>query len=229
MDELFTRSFGQSLLQFDGGYNEMRAWTFDVEDRDHEVVAKAAVSGFEASESDVRFKNGSSPLVVRGHAGVGKLLAGRRPAVGWHDWVTQSLVEGRRMMRKWMAAVGLVVCGLLVAGCEVASSAGKKAEEGAKKAAGQAKEAAKEAKESAKEAVDAARVAVLKPIQEVLPKIEEKIKGLSGETATKAKEKLADFTKLLEQFKSAAPDKWESLKDGLIKAFNELKKLVGMD
>jgi hypothetical protein len=128
-----------------------------------------------------------------------------------------------------MAGVGLVVCGLLVAGCEVASSAGKKVEEGAKKAASQAKEAAKEAKESAKEAADAARVAFLKPVQDALPKIEEKIKGLSGETATKAKEKLADFTRLLEQFKSAAPDKWEALKDGLMKAFNELKKLVGMD
>jgi hypothetical protein len=128
-----------------------------------------------------------------------------------------------------MAAVGLVVCGLLVAGCEPASSASKKAEEGVKKAAGQAKEAAKEAKEAAKEAADAARVAFLKPIQDALPKIEEKVKGLSGETATKAKEKLADFTKLLGQLKSAAPDKWESLKDGLMKAFNELKKLVGMD
>jgi hypothetical protein len=34
---------------------------------------------------------------------------------------------------------------------------------------------------------------------------------------------------LLEKFKSAAPDKWESLKEGLVKAFDELKKLVGLD
>lgn len=48
-------------------------------------------------------------------------------------------------------------------------------------------------------------------------------------SATKAKEKLEQFKQLLEQFKSAAPDKWESLKDGLMQAFTELKKLVGID
>ena len=119
------------------------------------------------------------------------------------------------MTRIWMAAVASVLCGLLVAGCEKASSAAKKIEEGAKKAAGQAKEAAKEAKESAKEATEAAKVAVLKPIEEALPKIEEKIKGLKEESATKAKAKLEEFKKLLEQFKAAAPDKWEALKDVL--------------
>ena len=79
-----------------------------------------------------------------------------------------------------------------------------------------------------KEAADKARLAVIKPMEEELPKIEEKIKGLSGESATEAKEKLAAFKKSLEQFKSAAPDKWESLKDGLLKQFEELKKLVGL-
>ena len=44
------------------------------------------------------------------------------------------------MMRTWMASVGLMVCGLLVAGCTPASNATKKIEEGTKKAAGQAKE-----------------------------------------------------------------------------------------
>jgi DNA anti-recombination protein RmuC len=166
------------------------------------------------------------------------------------------------MMRTWMASVGLVVCGLLVAGCDSTNSAAKKVEEGAKKAAseategakkaageakevakqaageakevakqaaGEAKEVAKAAKEKAKEAADAAKLAVLKPVEEALPKIEEKIKGLSGESATKAKEKFEEFKKLLEQFKSAAPEKWESLKAGLMKSFDELKKLVGID
>jgi hypothetical protein len=133
------------------------------------------------------------------------------------------------MTRIWKAGVAFVLCGLLIAGCEKASSAAKKVEEGAKKAASQAKEAAKDAKESAKEATEAARVAVLKPIEDALPKIEEKIKGLKEESATKAKAKLEEFTKLLKQFKAAAPEKWEALKDGLMKAFEELKKLVGMD
>jgi hypothetical protein len=76
----------------------------------------------------------------------------------------------------------------------------------------------------AKEAVDAAKLAVLKESEDVLPKIEEKIKGLTGETATKAKEKLEEFKKLLEEFKSAAPGKWESLKEELMNKFAELKK-----
>jgi hypothetical protein len=133
------------------------------------------------------------------------------------------------MVRTWMAVVALATGGALIAGCNTGTSAAKKLEKEASKAAGQAKEAAQEAKEAAKESVEAARLAVLKPIQDALPKIEEKIKGLSGETATKAKEKYEEFKKLLDDFKSAAPDKWESLKDGLMKAFGELKTLVGMD
>lgn len=133
------------------------------------------------------------------------------------------------MMRIWMAGVTCVICGLLVAGCEKASNAVKKAEEGATKAADRAKEAAKEAKESAKEATDAVKAAFLKQIHESLPKIEDKIKGLPEDIATKAKAKLDEFKKLLEQLKSAAPDKWQALNDGVMKAFDELKKLVGMD
>jgi hypothetical protein len=133
------------------------------------------------------------------------------------------------MKRTWIASVGLMVCGLTVGGCTPATSAAKKMEEGAKKAAGQAKEMAEEAKEGAKQAVEAAKVAVLKPIEEALPKIEEKIKGLSGESAAKAKEKFGEFQKLLEQFKAAAPGKWESFKDELVKAFEELKKQVGLE
>jgi hypothetical protein len=91
------------------------------------------------------------------------------------------------MKRTWVASVGFLVCGLLVGGCTPTTSAVKKMEEGAKKAAGQAKEMAQEAKEGAKEAIDAAKVAVLKPMQDALPKIEEKIKGLSGESATKVR------------------------------------------
>jgi hypothetical protein len=155
------------------------------------------------------------------------------------------------MMRTWKTALGLVVCGLLIAGCDTASSGSKKVEEGAKKVADKAKELGHEAKEdakiaaektkevankvaektkeAAKEVAEKAKTLVIKPIEEGLPKIEEKIKGLSGDAATKAKEKLADFKKLLEQFKDSAPEKWESLKEGLAKAYDELKKLVGLE
>jgi hypothetical protein len=148
------------------------------------------------------------------------------------------------MTRTWLTAFGLLVSGLLIAGCDAANNAAKKTEEGAKKAAGQAKEAAKEGvkemkevakeagektKEMAKDAVEAAKSTVLKPIMDAMPKLEEKLKGLSGESATKAKEAFEQFKKKLEEFKSAAPDKWEALKEGLLKEFAELKKLLGME
>ena len=132
------------------------------------------------------------------------------------------------MMRTCKLSVGFVVLGLLAAGCDQAKNAATRVEERAKKEASQAEDLTKRAKEGVKEAADKARLAVIKPVEEELPKIEEKIKDLSGDSATKAKEKFEEFKKLLEQFKSAAPDKWESLKDGLMKEFDELKKLVGL-
>ena len=136
------------------------------------------------------------------------------------------------MVRTWMLSGGFVVLGVLAAGCDTAKNAATRVEEEAKQEASQAKDLAKrakeEVKEDVKEAADKARLAVIKPVEEELPKIEEKIKGLSGESATKAKEKFEQFKKLLQQFQSAAPDKWEALKDGLMKDFEELKKLVGL-
>jgi hypothetical protein len=127
-----------------------------------------------------------------------------------------------------MLSVGFVALGLLAAGCDSAKNAATRVEERAKKEASQAEGLAKRAKEDVKEAADKARLAVIKPVEEELPKIEEKIKALSGESATKAKEKFEGFKRRLEQFKSAPPDQWEALKDGLMKEFDELKKLVGL-
>jgi hypothetical protein len=126
--------------------------------------------------------------------------------------------------------VGLMVaaCALLAAGCEGAKTASSQAKEAAKEAAKGAQEATKEAQEVAKRAADAAKATFAKPIEDALPKIEEKIKGLKGDAMTKAQEKYESVKKMVEELKSVGPDKWESLKDGLTKAFDELKKLVGL-
>jgi hypothetical protein len=155
------------------------------------------------------------------------------------------------MTRNWLTGVGFVACVVLISGCDAASTAAKKAGEGAKDAAGKvkevakegaakvkevakegaakAKEVAKEVKEEAGEVMDKAKVAIIKPIEDALPKLEEKMKGLSGDAATKAKEKFEAFKKMLEEFKTAAPDKWQSLKEGLMKAFEDLKKMIGLE
>jgi hypothetical protein len=123
------------------------------------------------------------------------------------------------MMRMGMTGVALAVCGLLLTGCDNAR------EENRKRMA-QLKQVATQIEVST---ADEAKLAFLNPIHEALPNIEEKIMGLNGESATKAKEKLEGFKKLLEEFKSTAPGKWEAQKDGLMKSFDELKKLVGID
>jgi hypothetical protein len=130
--------------------------------------------------------------------------------------------EVSTMTRTLRTCAGFVVCALLLSGCDSTNNAAKRVEEGAKKVAAEVKVLAKEAAEEAK-------VAVIKPVEEALPKIEEKIKGLSGEAAAKAKEKFEECKKLLEDFKSAAPGKWQSLKAGLIKSFDELKSLAGLE
>jgi hypothetical protein len=113
-------------------------------------------------------------------------------------------------------------CALLVTACDATNKAAKKIEEGGKNAVAGVKELANEAAAEAK-------VAVIKPIEEALPKIEEKISGLSGEAATKGKEKLEEFKKLLAECKSAAPGQWQALKDKLIQSFDDLKKLAGFE
>jgi hypothetical protein len=132
------------------------------------------------------------------------------------------------MVRTWVLCFGFVVLGLLATGCDTAKNAATKVEADVKKEASQASDLAKKAKEDVKEVAEKARATFIKPIEAELPKIEDKIKELSGDAATKAKEKFAAFKKLLEDFKSAAPDKWESLKEGLMKEFDDLKKLVGL-
>jgi HSP20 family protein len=59
MDDLFGRFFGQALLPLAGEHDELRAWDFDVDDKESEIVVKAEVPGFEANEIDVQVNNGT--------------------------------------------------------------------------------------------------------------------------------------------------------------------------
>ena len=123
------------------------------------------------------------------------------------------------MSRTVMMSVGFVAFGLLATGCNT---------EAAKKVGSQAKDVAKDLKEDVKGLADKGKLALIKPVEDALPKIEEKIKGLSGDSATKAKEKFEELKKSLEECKTAAPEKWESLKESMTKQFDDLKKMVGL-
>jgi hypothetical protein len=134
------------------------------------------------------------------------------------------------MKPKFLLGIGTLLCCSLATGCD--STAAKKVEEKSKEGVqavkSATKEGVKEVKEAAAGAVDKAKEAVVKPMQELLPKIEDKIKSMSGDAKTKATEKLEEVKKLLEEAKTAAPDKWETLKSKLATALDDLKKLVGM-
>src|SRR3974390_574156 len=121
------------------------------------------------------------------------------------------------MKSTFSLGIGSLVCCVLAAGCD--STAAKKVEEKSKEGVSAVKSATKEGvtevKEAAAGAVDMAKEAVLKPMQELLPKIEDKAKSMSGDAKTKASEKLEEVKKLLEEAKTAAPDKWEALKSKL--------------
>ena len=140
------------------------------------------------------------------------------------------------MVRKLVVALGVLACGVLAIGCDSTSSAAKKAGNAASGAASQAADAAKDAAKDAKEAAsdaaskaaDAAKTAIIEPIKAMMPKIEEKLKGLSGETLTKAKEKYDALKKLVEEFTAAPGDKTRDLGEKLKAAFEELKKLIGL-
>ncbi len=120
------------------------------------------------------------------------------------------------MIRKFVVAMSVMAaCGLAV-GC--GGSSGSTADK--------LKDIKEKVTEGTKEAADKAKEVVVKPMVDMYPKIEEKIKGLSGDAAKVAGEKFDSFKKLVEEFKTS--DKWVSLKDDLLAKFEELKKAVGL-
>ncbi|HEY2786546.1 MAG TPA: hypothetical protein VGJ05_16390 [Fimbriiglobus sp.] len=134
------------------------------------------------------------------------------------------------MIRKLVVSLGLLAaCGLAV-GCGGSSGAGGTKPSGDKGSIDKLKEGATVAGDKiasgAKEAAAKTKEAVIKPMVDMYPKIEEKIKGMKGDAAKTASEKFEAFKKMVDDFKTS--DKWESMKDGLMTKFAELKKAVGL-
>ena len=83
-------------------------------------------------------------------------------------------------------------------------------------------------KKDAEEVMAKGKAEFVKPIEAMVPKIEEKIKGLSGDAKATATTKLDELAALIKEFKAAAPDKWEGMKEKLTEKLAEVKKLVGL-
>lgn len=131
-------------------------------------------------------------------------------------------------MRKLLLASGLAAVGVFAVGCDTATSGAKKAEDTAKGAAKGAQVAADKAKDAAAVAGDAAKETVVKPVEGMYEKVEEKLKAMSGDTLTKAKEQFEAVKRLVTEFKASPAEGMAAIKDKLMTAVTELKKLVGL-
>lgn len=158
--------------------------------------------------------NGNNPLPV---VSLSVRAVGKRFDGPGYDPLLASLSMNFKLRA---ACLGLgVVASSLSVGC------GPQAENAVKKAENQAVEAATEAKNVG---VEMAKKKVVEPIQEALPKIEEKIKSLSGDDMAKAKEKLEAIKKLIAEFTEAPADKFTQIGEKLKVEFEALKKHVGL-
>jgi len=109
----------------------------------------------------------------------------------------------------------------------VAEKAGEKVKDVGEKASEKAKDVGEKAKDAAEKAMKEGKEAALKTINDTLPKLEDKIKSLSGDKLKEATSKLEGLKKLIEDFKNSDAASWETTKEKLMKAYDELKKLVG--
>ena len=140
-------------------------------------------------------------------------------------------------MRTTILAGGLAAAGLLTGGCEPAkptapTPATRTAEARARDAGAAVGRAADQVGDAAVKAAgtagDAAKENVVKPVEEMYPKVEDRLKGLTGDAAATAKDKYARVKTLVAEFRAASADGLAAAKDKLLAAVEELKKAVGL-
>lgn len=138
------------------------------------------------------------------------------------------------MIRKLLGGMAAMAAGLALIGCDDAKSTSggtpniggltKKMDD----ATNQAKDTVDKAKADADKAEKEAKESVLKPITDMYPKIEEKMKTLTGDKLKDATAKFDELKKVVESFKTAAPDKIAAAKTQMTKLFAELKEMLGL-
>jgi hypothetical protein len=136
--------------------------------------------------------------------------------------IAHNLLEGASMSRAALSFIGLGVAAVLTAGCDDKKSSGSVSLPTA------VKSLEEKGKKEAEELMAKGKADFLKPVEAMIPKIEEKIKGLSGDAKSTATTKFDELTALIKDFKSAAPDKWEGMKEKLTEKLADIKKLVGL-
>ena len=124
------------------------------------------------------------------------------------------------MFRKFVLGLGACAVAFLAVGCDKAASTVNSSAQNASNV-----------EQMAKRGADAAATAggdIKKNVEEALPKIEEKIKTLTGEKAKQASDAFTALKKMFDEFKAAPADKTKELLAPLVAKFTELKTMVGL-
>ena len=144
------------------------------------------------------------------------------------------------MIRKLMFGFTLAAVAGLAIGCTEAKKdeapkktseyAEKMKEESAKRdnAGNRVKEAVDKGVDKGKEVATEGKDALVKKIEEYYPKFEDKIKSLTGDASTKAKDAFEALKKQVTEFKAAPADKLKEMGDALTVKFEELKKTLSL-
>lgn len=111
---------------------------------------------------------------------------------------------------------------------DAAAKSGPAIKEGAEKLGDKIKEGAEKVGEKSKEAYEKVKAEFIKPIIDAYPDYETKMKGLTGDAATKAKEKYELVKKYVKEFSESPADKGEEIKVKLKEAIADLKKTLGL-
>jgi len=126
------------------------------------------------------------------------------------------------MIRAATLAIGVAIAAVLTAGCDDKKSSVLS------NAPSDVQSMADDAKKQAAMTMAKGKAEFIKPIEALIPKIEEKIKDMTGDAKTAATNKLGDLKTLITDFMAAGPDKWEGMKTKITDTVAELKKMVGL-
>jgi glutamyl-tRNA reductase len=129
-------------------------------------------------------------------------------------------------MKKFAFSVALVAAAVFASGCDKASSAGSAAASAAKDMKDKGGDAAKGAMDAGKEMLEKAQKELMDKFD--MKAVEGKIAALTGDKATAAKASFEKFKTMLTEFKAAPMEKMAEWKDKLMKAYDDLKKEVGL-
>ncbi len=124
------------------------------------------------------------------------------------------------MIRKFVLGLGACAVAFLAVGCDKATST-----------ANSSTQNASNMEQMAKRGADAAAATggdIKKNVEEYIPKIEEKIKTLTGDKAKQAGDAFTALKKMFDEFKAAPADKAKELLAPLVAKFTEVKTMVGL-